>query len=447
MRPLDAAGTFLRREGIADVHICCALSGGADSVCLLQCLLELRAAFRLMVSAVHIQHQLRGAESCRDEAFCRAFCTQQGIPLTVIPVDVRGYAAAHGLSEETAARECRYAAFGTLSCDLIATAHTASDQLETILFRMARGTGLRGLCGIPPRRGRYIRPLLAVTREEIETFLQSRDLDHVTDSTNLSDAYSRNFIRHSIVPPMRVLNVKAEQNAVRMAASLREDAALLEELADAAFRKSLCADGSLSGADALHPAIRSRVIARFLQENGLPCGFEAVTAVQSLLQRGGQCDLDRSGRLLHCSRGVLFVQKKMEIPPEIPLQLGENSIFPGFFVRAEIIGSENAEKFASVHKKFTDFCLDYDIIRMYVKLHARKPGLRMLPAGHAHHVVIKKWLNEQIAPMRRQQIHFLSDAEGLIWAEGLGAAERVRVTEQTRRMLVLQVHPTDTERT
>lgn len=447
MRPLDAVRAFLRREEITDAHICCALSGGADSVCLLHCLLHLRETFDLTVSAVHIQHGLRGEESLRDEQFCRIFCTEHGVPLTVIPVDVRGYAAAHRLSEETAARECRYAAFDTLDCTYVATAHTASDQLETILFRMARGTGLRGLCGIPPRRGRFLRPLLCATRGEIEDFLHASVLSYVTDSTNLSDAYSRNFIRHTIVPPLRTLNAGAEHHVLRMAQSLREDADLLDTMADAAYRQALRPDGSLGGAAALHPALRSRVIARFLEENGLPHGSEALAAVQQLLTRGGTCDLDRSGRLLHSSRGILFLQKKMEMPPEIPLQLGENSIFPGICVNAEVIDREDSEKFARIHKKFTDFCLDYDIIKMCVTLHARKPGLRMRPACRMHHVTIKKWLNEQVAPARRQTLHFLSDARGLIWAEDLGAADRVRVTAQTQHMLFLQVHPTHTERT
>ena len=228
MRPFNAVRGFLRRESITG-SVCCALSGGADSVCLLACLREMPG---ITLSAVHIQHNLRGDESRRDEDFCRTLCENWGIPLTVISVDVRDYAAAHRLSVETAARECRYAAFETLACDHIATAHTASDQLETVLFRMARGAGLRGLCGIPERRGSFIRPLLYATRTEIEAFLRERGLSCVTDSSNLSDDYSRNFIRHHIVPAMQQLNPGAEQNTARMVDSLREDAALLDSLAE-----------------------------------------------------------------------------------------------------------------------------------------------------------------------------------------------------------------------
>ena len=443
MRPFDAVREFLRREGISG-SVCCALSGGADSVCLLYCLRELRNAFPLTLSAVHIQHRLRGEESQRDEDFCRDICAAWSIPLTVIPVDVTGFAAAHSLSVETAARECRYAAFEMLPCDYIATAHTASDQLETVLFRMARGTGLRGLCGIPARRDRYLRPLLHVTRDEIEAFLTENRISYVTDSTNLSDEYSRNFIRHHIVPGLKQLNPGAEQNAVRMTDSLREDAAFLDAAAEAAYTQALQADGSLLGLTALHPALQRRILARYLEQQQLPHGYEAVTSAQALLLRGGQLDLDRSGRLVRFSKDVLFITQKSADTEEIPLILGKNQLFPGVIVTAELVLQENSELFVSVHKKFTDFTLDYDIIRGYVKLHGRKPGLRIQPAGRGHHVSVKKWLNAEVPPAQRQYIHFLSDSEGLIWAEGLGADMRVRVTETTRRMLVLYVHRTDT---
>ena len=165
MKPLEAVKTFLIREKIHDCSIACALSGGADSICLLICLLEWKQKFHLEVSAIHIQHNLRGEESFRDENFCAEFCQKQNIPLKIISVDVKAYQQEQHLSLETAARECRYQAFETCKADFIATAHTASDNLETMLFRLARGTGLKGLCGIPPKRGNYLRPLLASSRQ------------------------------------------------------------------------------------------------------------------------------------------------------------------------------------------------------------------------------------------------------------------------------------------
>ena len=440
MHPLDAVRRFLRKEAISGT-VCCALSGGADSVCLLDCLRQMPD---IRLSAVHIQHQLRGAESLRDEEFCRALCRRSAIPLTVIPVDVRGYAATHSLSIETAARECRYAAFETLDCDYIATAHTASDQLETVLFRLGRGTGLQGLCGIPERRGRYIRPLLQATRCEIEAYLTECGLSYVTDSSNLSDDYSRNRIRHHIVPALLEVNSGAEQNAARMTDSLREDAALLDILAAEAYRNAIQPDGSLQLPPDLHPALQRRCLRTFLEAHHLPHGYEAITAAQKLLLRGGQLDLDRSGTLLRFSHGLLFTAEAQQIAQETPLKIGENQLFPDRYLSAELVSRENPEKFSSVHRMFTDFVLDYDIIKGYVMLHGRKPALHMRPAERKHSVSVKKWLNAEVSPAKRQYIHYLSDSEGLIWAEGLGAAERVRVTNATQRMLVLHVHKSDT---
>ena len=442
--PTDAVRRFLQRQKIRDAAVCCALSGGADSICLLVCLLAVQAEFGLRLSAVHIQHNLRGEESQRDEEFCRSFCHARSVPLTVIPVDVRQYAAAHSLSIETAARECRYAAFRSVPCDYLATAHTASDQLETVLFRLARGTGLRGLCGIPPVREHFIRPLLDVTRTEIEAELRLRQITFVTDSSNLTDAFTRNRIRRHIVPELAAIHSGTERNIIRMTELLRADADFLETAAQTAYREHLQPDGSLYGPAQLHPALQSRCIARFLEENGFPHGFEAVAAVQQLLHCGGQCDLDRSGKRIRYSRGLLYVADGKLLPDEISLQIGENVLFPGISVTAELVERTNSEKFSSVHKKFTDFVLDYDIIIGYAKLHARKPGLRFLPACRSHHISVKKWLNADVPPAKRQHIHFLSDELGLIWVEGLGAAQRVRVTPETRRMLVLRIHPTNT---
>ena len=212
-----AIGEFnMLTEGEA---VLCCLSGGADSVTLLLCLRELGYE----VSAMHINHGLRGEESDRDERFCVRLCEELGVPLTVKAVDVKGFCLKTGKSVEEGARELRYAAFESSPIKKIATAHTLSDSLETALFNLARGTGAKGICGIPPVRGRFIRPLIGCTRTEIESFLRERGREWVTDSTNLSDDYSRNRIRHGAVPVLTSLNPAAEQAFARLSASLRED--------------------------------------------------------------------------------------------------------------------------------------------------------------------------------------------------------------------------------
>ncbi len=169
-----------------------ALSGGADSVALLLCLRELGYT----VSAAHLHHGLRGAEADRDADFVRDICQKLRIPCQIEQVDVATYAKTQGLSIETAARQLRYAFLGRAlvqsGATVIATAHTASDNLETVLHHLMRGTGTRGLAGIPPVRGNIVRPLLAVTREQVEGYLQLQAQDYITDSTNADAAFTRN---------------------------------------------------------------------------------------------------------------------------------------------------------------------------------------------------------------------------------------------------------------
>ncbi len=183
----------------------------------------------------------------------------------------------------------------------------------------------------------------------------------------------------------------------------------------------------------------------FLAEHELPCKYASVTAVQALLAQGGRTELNRSSGVWVCvSRDVLFIETMRQMR-EVPLAIGKNTLFPEVCVEAAVILRTETDKFSSVHKKFTDSVLDYDIIRGYARLHTRTPGLRMLLSGKTHHVSIKKWLNECVPPAKRQQVHFLSDANGLLWAEGLGTAAHAAVTAQTQRMLVLRVHRINTD--
>lgn len=447
MLPLNAVRSFLQERHLSDCRIYAALSGGGDSICLLDVLCRLREEFHLTVCAVHIQHGLRGAESDADEAFCRAFCAERSIPLKVGTCDVRTYAEEHHCSIETAARECRYRLFETLCGDgYTATAHTASDNLETVLFRMTRGTGLKGLGGIPPVREQFLRPLLRSTRTEVEEYLQERELSFVTDSSNLKDAHTRNFLRHHVVPLLQRCNPSVEKTVSAMTDTLRADQAFLEEAAAAAYARCLREDGGLEGADGLHPALRRRCIARFLQAHGVDPTFQRITDTEALLTHGGSLELVRGGTKARYSHGILWLTEPPAMAQRKPLHLGENSVFPSYLVRAEIISCEDAGKFADIHKKFTNYVLDYDIIKGCAELHGREPGLRIRLRAREHSISVKKWLNAKVPLPERPYVHFLSDAEGLLWVQGLGTATRAAVTDRTKRMLFLRIyHQTDTE--
>ena len=160
-----------------ETEITVALSGGADSVALLLCLLELKDDLDVNISAAHLNHCLRGEESDRDEQFVRDLCKQLNVPLTVEKADVKGEADKTGESIELCARRIRYAFLERVTSGLIATAHTANDNIETVLFNMSRGTGISGLCGIPPKRDNIIRPLILVTREQVETYCAEKGVE------------------------------------------------------------------------------------------------------------------------------------------------------------------------------------------------------------------------------------------------------------------------------
>ena len=250
---------FIRRYGLISPgdRVICAVSGGADSVALLFAMYLLRERLDITLEAAHFNHRLRGEESDADEAFVKELCGRYDIPLHL--GSGRILPGKKGL--EAAAREARYAFLRSLP-GKIATAHTADDNAETVLLHLVRGTGLKGLGGIFPMNGNVIRPMLTVTRREVEAFLSEYALPHREDSTNATDLFLRNRIRRNVMPLLLQENPSLAENLSDMALGLREDE-------DYLFRM---AGETLPGVAALremHPALRARALERFLKENGV----------------------------------------------------------------------------------------------------------------------------------------------------------------------------------
>lgn len=222
------------------------LSGGVDSVALLGVLVRLGYS----CVALHCNFHLRGEESDRDEAFARQFALSLGVPFQQIDFDTEGYATHHHVSIEMAARALRYRWFEerkvALRAEAIAVAHHRDDSAETLLLNLLRGSGIRGLGGIHPRNGHVVRPLLSVNRSEIEEWVQAQGWSYVTDSTNLSDAYSRNFIRLRVLPLLEQLNPSARETIARSADHLSAAGQLYDYAVRQALSSSLCADHVLS---------------------------------------------------------------------------------------------------------------------------------------------------------------------------------------------------------
>lgn len=257
---LNKLTAFIRRYEMVNPGdtVVCAVSGGADSMALLWAMYLLKDKLKIHLTAAHFNHRLRGEESDRDEAFVAEFCKDYGIDFVSGSGDV--ISGPKGL--EAAAREARYAFLRSLS-GKIATAHTASDNAETVLLHLVRGTGLKGLGGVTPVNGNVIRPMLSVTREEVLAFLEEYSIPFVEDSSNAGDDFLRNRLRHHVVPQLKKENPSLSQNLSAMALRLRQD----EEALDAIAREKYT--NKVTDLLELHPAIRNRVLAKLLVNAGV----------------------------------------------------------------------------------------------------------------------------------------------------------------------------------
>ena len=219
------------------------LSGGADSMALTHFLVY---HTNLQVLAAHVNHGLRGSAADQDEEVVRRWCEENGIPLRVLHADVKQQARERNLGLEECGREVRYAFFQELAdreTDRIATAHTLSDQVETVLLHLTRGAGLRGLCGIPPVRGKIVRPFLRITREQVEAYCRFYHLPYVTDQTNADRGFARNRVRLDVVPALKAVNPALEREIAGMTARLARDEAYLQEEAQRAVEQAKTPNG------------------------------------------------------------------------------------------------------------------------------------------------------------------------------------------------------------
>lgn len=229
--------------------VLCAVSGGADSMCLLHLLHTWAEEGGFRVCAAHYHHGMRGEAADADAAFVSDWCAGRGIPCVVERGEVYAEAERRGLGVEETGRQLRYEFLrrtaAELGCDRIATAHNADDNLETLLLHLARGAGLHGLAGIPPRRGEIVRPLLTTPRAAIEAYLEARQIPHVEDATNTDEYYARNRIRRQVVPVLRQLNPRLTESAAETMGYLRADNDYLNAQAAAVCQNARWAEDDL----------------------------------------------------------------------------------------------------------------------------------------------------------------------------------------------------------
>ena len=395
---------FVRRYGMVGHgdHVVCAVSGGADSVAMLFAFYLLREKWGITLSAAHYNHGLRAEESDRDERFVRQLCDRLDIPLTVEKGSVK--AGKKGL--EAAARDARYG-FLTALEGKIATAHTANDNAETVLMHLIRGTGLRGLGGIAPMCGQLIRPMLEITRDEVLAFLDEYHLSFVEDSSNDTDQFLRNRLRHHVIPLLEKENPRFAENISETAQKLRLDDGLLTTL-------SASADpASVQVLRELPLALRSRAISRFLVKHSVKePEARHIRAVEQLVFS------DKPSAKVMLQNGVVIARnydrleclQAAEGLEERDLVIPGDTLIPGTQL---LVRCAPATQILRETNAFTAVICGKACVRH------RLPGDAMrLPGGTKE--LKKLFIDKKIPAAKRLQIPVIADEAGVIAVYGFG---------------------------
>ena len=414
----------------ASEPILLALSGGADSSALLELLAAYCRECGAMLYAAHVDHKIRPGEHERDRRFCEALAKKYGVKLFTLEADLPKIAAESGESLETAARRVRYRFFAEIMAEngikILATAHNADDNLETMIFNLARGAGLRGTCGIPPVRsfegGFIVRPILEAEKAEILEFCRERALEFVTDSTNADDSYSRNRIRLRVISELRRINPAAARSATRFSASAALDLDFIEKSA----AELVESDGSvkLSSLLSAHPALSRHALSiAFSRVSDASLEGVHIDALLELCNGGkGFSSISLPGNL--CARienrYLRFLPDKIEKNevgfPEIKLSAGKNTLDRHILLYVE------CEKGKNIYKSATRMSIASAKIKGGLVARPRRAGDRILQNGM--HKDLRKLMNEKkIPPELRSSLPVVLDDEGIIWVPYIGARD------------------------
>ena len=411
---------------LSDLYIV-ALSGGADSVALLLLLDEMG----YKVHALHCNFHLRGEESDRDERFCEDLCLKKNIPFHRIHFDTLMYAETHKMSVEMAARELRYRYFEQLRKDIgaegICVAHHQDDTVETVLLNLVRGTGLRGLTGIQPRNGAILRPLLCVTRTEIESYLATKQQDYVTDSTNLETDFVRNKIRLQVVPLLRQLNPAVSENIVRTAEHLTEAQKVLDAVVDTykgSNQLDLCALQQVGSAE--------YIVFEWLKQYG----FNGSQVQQVISAETGSIFSSPTGYEVLKDRGRLLVEPT--IMAFTPIRIPEE----GTYVLPDDRRLNVRRSNPFVSKDSHEATLDARQVRFPLTVRRVEEGDWMIPYGMTGRKLLSDLMTDLKMSLfdRRRQLVVVDAQDAVVWAIGLRTDHRCRVTDATQEVIAIKIN-------
>jgi len=405
-------------------RVLCCLSGGADSVAMTRVLVDLAPETDVFVACAHLNHSLRGEESDGDEAFVRGYCRDTDLPLYTERIDVAGYCRDRGVGLEAGAREVRYDFFDRaareLGCNRIATAHTADDNLETVLFHLARGSGTLGLAGIPPVRGPYIRPLILADRRAVEEYLSELDLGYREDSSNLSFNFARNRIRHQVVPALRTINPAVAAAVSNASQALRLDEEALCAEAEAFIQQAGLANSAL--AVSLLLSAKKAVAYRAIRDTARGAGVPALsarhmTALFSLLESpvpSARLSLP-GGFEARREYDALIFQRPLEPPPPLTTRVlvpGDEAVLAGTGLMIRCFWQDGPAENGPGRISIPESELAPPLL-----IRPRQAGDRViLPGGSKS---LKKWLIDQKIPKdQRDSLPIVADTKGVIAVPG-----------------------------
>ncbi len=433
-----------------------AVSGGPDSVCLLSVLHALAKELDLTLHVAHLDHMFRGEESADEARFVAGLAKKFDLPATVEKIDVPAFCRERGLSSQEGAREARYGFLRRVADDAgfthIATGHTADDQAETFLMRLMRGAGVSGLAAIPPKRDSIIRPLIAVTREEVIGYLQSNSLDYKTDPSNLKPVYTRNRIRLEILPVLKRFNPRIVETLSSEAALLREENEAVEAyLGVLAETACVLTEGTLSIKrdvfDTLPPAFRRRLLRRVV---------DMAKGDASSLSRGTIDDAlmfmmtAQTGKTMTLSHDITITREYNRFI------LGEHEAPEGFSQTLALPGTTQIPKLGlDVETEISDGRatgqedvnylwraeFDYDKIGPVLTIRSRRPGDWFQPAGMAgkSKKLQDYYVDEKVPRRKRDAVPLLCSGEDILWVMGLRTDERFLAGAGARRVVIVTV--------
>lgn len=406
-----------------------AVSGGSDSMALLNILNSLKDEYGIKLLAAHVNHGLRGENADRDERFVAEKCAEMNVELHVLRADVAGKAKENGMGLEECGRQIRYEFFNSLADGvIIATAHNLSDRAETFLFNFARGSALRGLCSIPAVRDNIVRPLIDCTKDEINAFCKENSIEYVTDETNSDVAYSRNRIRHNVVSQLRKINPSFEKSASRCINSLNEDEAFLSSLACETVHNSEtdCGYDAKILLDSALPVLKRALIMIAEKITGVTPEYRFVEKIIELLKTSGNVQIN-GGITVRVRKGIL------DFPCE-SIGLGCVS------VETEIINIKETNNLQNISKQDLEYFLDYDKIHGRIYIRGREAGDKITLASRNCTKTLKKLFNElSVPPEKRDSVAVVADDNGLLILEGIGIDRRAAVTKETENVIVVKI--------